>query len=375
MANWVHPLTGGYVTLACWRDDIGVIPTTAYFTIPGLGVNDKRPAAIMRDGYVRGRLNPADIPAGSNGDFQVVWYLTAAIDGLVLTDDHEPIVDEIVTLETLTITTDPVLLDVKRLYKDEHGYPTPKYIREKQLFGIPPFDANNRLLTDAAFQNAIEAAILRVENELGIVLRPRMCAGTDGATNPNNLPYLDEPGYDYDPAKFRAFSYLRLRHHPIRTVYSVELWVGAQRVTTIPPEWLRINKKIGDVQVLPNALNTLAIGLGGIAFPLLRAGSAGSSIPHLWRVNYEAGMEADPGIFEVVSWIAAAQLLIIIASAVDAGIASQSVSVDGISESVSTTASAENSLYGANITEVTKRIKEWFEHSGPSYSGVRMMVL
>lgn len=375
MADWIHPLAGGYVTLPCWRDDLGSIPHTAHFTVPSLGIVEPRPAAILHDGLVRGRLNPAEIPVGSTGDHLVMWKLTAEIVGAVLADDMEPLVDEIETFETLTLTTDPLLLNKARFYKDAEGYPTPYYIRNKQLFGIPPYDMDGRLLGDTAFQNAIEAAILRVENELGITLRRRLCPGVPGTLNPLNLPTLDEPGYDYDPARFRNYSYIRLRHKPVMAVESVELWIGTRRVMKMPPEWIMLNKKIGDIQVLPGALAGLSIGAAGAALPLLRINTGGAPIPHLWRVSYEAGMPADASIFEVVSWIAASQLLIVIASAVDAGIASQSVSVDGISESVSTTASAENSLYGANITELGKRIKEWFEKQGPSYSGIRVVVI
>ena len=177
MPDWIHPLAGGYVTLPCWRDDLGTIPSTAYFTVPSLGLTTRKPAAIMRDGLVRGRLNPGDIPAGTPpGDHTVVWSLTVPIDGMTPPDDPVPsddmlaFEDQIDTIETLTLTLDPLLLDRSRLFKDAEGFPTPKYLREKQLFGIPPFDANNRLLTDVAFQNAIEAAIYRVENELGIEL-------------------------------------------------------------------------------------------------------------------------------------------------------------------------------------------------------------
>lgn len=357
---------GGYVQYPCWRAEVGMIPTAARVAIPTL--DWESPAAIMRDGLVRARL-PRQL-AAAPGTHEVVWTLTTTQQGTVWEPDAPAATETYEVGASLTLVPEADLPPARSDWYDDTGLPTPAYMRENQLFGIPPVDGDNRLLPDEAIALAIRAGVHRVEKHLGITLGRKRYSAL-----PDSPDALEEPGYDFDPSRFRiSYGYLRLRHYPVREVHAMELWLASAKVAVMPPEWIRLNKARGDVQILPGALSNLSLP-GSIALPIVMGSFGGNVVPHLWRADYTAGMDCPADMAQIIGMIASQALLIIISDSTIAGIASQSVSLDGISESIATTSSATNSTYGANIIELEKRIKKWFEEIGPTYTGLRMVVI
>jgi hypothetical protein len=57
-----------------------------------------------------------------------------------------------------------------------------------------------------------------------------------------------------------------------------------------------------------------------------------------------------------------------------AGIATKSLSMDGLSQSISTTASATNAGYGARILQYNKEIDERMKNLRNYYLGIQMVV-
>jgi hypothetical protein len=358
---------GGYVQYPCWRAEVGMIPTAAHVAIPSLDWESS--AAIMRDGLVRARL-PRQL-AAAPGTHEVVWTLTTTQQGVVWEPDAPPAVETYEVGATLVLVAAADLPPPRSDWYDDTGLPTPTYMRENQLFGIPPVDGDNRLLPDEAIALAIRAGVHRVERHLGITLGRKRYSALPGAP----AGALEDPGYDFDPSRFRiSYGYLRLRHYPVREVHGLELWLANHQVAKMPAEWVRLNKARGDVQILPGALSNLSLP-GSIALPIVMSSFGGNVVPHLWRVDYTAGMDCPSDMAQIIGMIASQALLIIISDSTIAGIASQSVSLDGISESIATTSSATNSTYGANIIELEKRIKKWLEEVGPTYAGLRIVVV
>lgn len=86
-------------------------------------------------------------------------------------------------------------------------------------------------------------------------------------------------------------------------------------------------------------------------------------IPDYWRIQYITGWDVDQmpmDLINVVGMVASFGPLGIAGDLIlgSAGIASQSLSIDGLSQSISTTASATNAGYGARIIQYEKQIKE-----------------
>jgi len=102
------------------------------------------------------------------------------------------------------------------------------------------------------------------------------------------------------------------------------------------------------------------------------------NIPNYWTVQYLSGYAKIPyelmnvvgklasiGIFNVLGDIALGQ----------AAVASYSLSIDGLSQSISTTNSAENSAYSARIKMYTEEVKKTLERVKSSYRGIGFATL
>ena len=103
----------------------------------------------------------------------------------------------------------------------------------------------------------------------------------------------------------------------------------------------------------------LQISANGSFFP--NNGYFGSSnLPDVWRFEYTVGFEDGKIpvlINQAISYLAAIQALIIGGNLVlGAGISSSSLSIDGLSQSINTTQSAENSAYSATVHEYSDKL-------------------
>lgn len=103
-------------------------------------------------------------------------------------------------------------------------------------------------------------------------------------------------------------------------------------------------------------------------------------IPDYWRIQYITGWDIDQmpmDLINVVGMVASFGPLGIAGDMVlgSAGIASQSLSIDGLSQSISTTASATSAAYSARILQYEKQIKETTGRLKLVYDQPKFMVM
>lgn len=102
-------------------------------------------------------------------------------------------------------------------------------------------------------------------------------------------------------------------------------------------------------------------------------------IPNYWFLQYETGYDYDRLPMDVVDVIGKSASIGLFNIAGDliigAGIASYSLSIDGLSQSLSTTSSATNSGYGARVLQYQKEVKETLNRIKFKYRGFNCMVL
>ena len=103
-------------------------------------------------------------------------------------------------------------------------------------------------------------------------------------------------------------------------------------------------------------------------------------IPDYWRIQYITGWDIDQmpmDLINVVGMVASFGPLGIAGDLIlgSAGIASQSLSIDGLSQSISTTASATNAGYGARLIQYEKQIKETTGRLKLVYDQPKFMVM
>ena len=221
---------------------------------------------------------------------------------------------------------------------------TVEELKKTYLFGIDIVDNDGNELSPEALQSYIDNAISMLEHDLDISLTPRR----------------EVEDRDYHMNEYWDWGYFQLNNFPVIEVEKMELIYfrdedgEPETLQVIPNNWIRIQPHDGILRLIPNARfpANLQVDQVGNYFPeILRT----RMVPHLWRMTYTHGFKdgcVPVLINQAIGLLAAIQALIIGGNLViGAGIAAQSISLDGLAQSITTTASAENSSYSATIKE------------------------
>ena len=163
---------------------------------------------------------------------------------------------------------------------------------------------------------------------------------------------------------------------PHKHVLRVDSLFGAvanTRIVDINLEWIEIAEAEGFLELVPFN-QEIAFEFVGLVYVEALRGQV--PIPSFWRYNLIAGLRDTP--FELIEWvgrIAAIPVLTIAGQAFRSGYSSQSISRDGVSESVSYTASAIYGIYSASIEDHKRWIKEHEPQFRATYRGMTMVAL
>lgn len=226
------------------------------------------------------------------------------------------------------------------------------YMIKKYMFGLKIVDPDTKQeLDDSVYEHLIDTKIPYAEQQLGIAILPRIIANER---------------HDYYANDFMHYNYIQTYERPILQVNSVEMMYNNQRLEKFPTSWLKVYTRTGEIEINPavivgdsNVLNggeaymngTQAIssaplwGLPGIA--------STDVVPQALQYTYVAGMlpptrrgitrdwEVPLDLVQLIAKYVLRELLEIWGDLIiGAGIAGESLSIDGISESTTTTQSA-----------------------------------
>ena len=149
--------------------------------------------------------------------------------------------------------------------------------------------------------------------------------------------------------------------------------VANTRVVDINLEWIEIGEKQGFVQLVPFNQEVAFDFIGLVYVEALRGAT---EIPSFWRYNLISGLREVPGdIQEYLGREAAIPVLTVAGQAFRSGFSSQSISRDGVSESVSYTASAIYGIYSASIEDHRRWVKDNLSHLRSTYRGMSLWVM
>jgi hypothetical protein len=232
------------------------------------------------------------------------------------------------------------------------------------LFGLDLTNDAGEPFPDLVFEWGLRWAVSWLEHKLDIRI------------NPTELTER----YDYWRQDYQNWMTIQLRERPIVSVDEVAVtWPSDVDVIVFPDAWIRPRLDAGQVNIVPTA-GTLAQSLltaGGTFMPLVASGL--DFVPDVIRVTYTAGFpkgEVPMAIRDAVGKLAAFGPLNIAGDLiVGAGIASKTVSIDGLSQSINTTSSATNAGYGARLVQYTKELKDVMPTLQRYYKGIRMGVV
>lgn len=231
------------------------------------------------------------------------------------------------------------------------------------LFGVTLSDSDGAPFPPALFEFYIKSAVSFVERYLDIPLRP--------------LVIVDET-QDFYRQDYYTNNFIQLNNSPVRDVQRVQLILPTgQQVIDYDPTWIKIEKDTGQLQIVPGGGNISSIALGLSGQWLTVVNQWADFIPQLFHIDYTAGFEKGQcpyDLREVVGMLAALGPLHLAGDLIlGAGIASEALSMDGLSQSIATTSSPSFAGYGARTKNYVAQVRLRLPTLRRYFKGVRIV--
>ena len=237
-------------------------------------------------------------------------------------------------------------------------------VKTYYLFGLDLTDDANNPYPDELYEHFIKSAVSWLEHRLHIPIRPKSIA---------------EEKHDFIREEYQKFISIFLKCYPVIDIEEFKMVLPGEQVSQIfERDWLHIQKESGQLQVVPGTGGAGTILMGGMGgwHSLFRA--RGRLVPDVFRIKYTAGFESGevPEVIkDLIGKVASFGPLNIAGDLLGgAGIASQTISADGLSTTFNTTSSATNAGYGARLLQYQKEIKEVIPTLRRYYKGNIMAV-
>jgi hypothetical protein len=252
-------------------------------------------------------------------------------------------------------------------------------LRYTWLWGVDFRASNGQSYTDEQIRFFIDAALARIERELNItVKKTRVASDPEKRGLKKGTDYDDaESCYTYSRARVQRNGMIPLRRRPVISFSRIDI----------------VNRNGGHVSLLDTCSVDKAKGIVKFFNRFPRPDDSTRAVlaavspygPDTWErelsyaVDYIAGYEnADEvpvDLREIIGKIAAVSLLNNIGRGLMSGFSSSSLSMDGVSESFSSTQSATSAYYGADIKQYESEIKNYIEANKMKFGFINMGVL
>lgn len=211
----------------------------------------------------------------------------------------------------------------------------PTEVRNRHLFGLPlvsqipdPITGRAAIMDDRTIQSIIEGAINQAELELHIDISP----------------VVRKEKHPFDRQAYESYGFISMRHRPVNTVQRLSVTpANGQEVYSLPLDWVETAYFVrGQINIIPMTAAYIQGGYvpsgttGGVFFLSILGNR--SWIPAYWQVDYTTGYPdglVPRVVNELIGTIAAQEILSMLA-ATNGQSQSHSLSIDGLSQSVST---------------------------------------
>jgi len=238
---------------------------------------------------------------------------------------------------------------------------TPAVLKRRYLHGVNTKDDNGKELSNQTLSEYINNAVGWLEEELDIPIRPLVFSEANGNQELHDYRHTDT---------FWNWNFIRLDVYPVISVESVKVMFPTdEELIEYPSGWFRLEQDTGILRLVPDSGSVPAVLThSGVLIPHLALQRR--LIPQMLQIEYTAGFELDriPVLLNNIIGLKAAIDVLNIAGDLitGAGIASQSIGLDGLSQSIATTSSATNAGYGARIIQYESQL---FGGGGAGFGG------
>lgn len=235
---------------------------------------------------------------------------------------------------------------------------SPSSLIDEYMHGIPLVDINGRSYSFLNIKKKILESTIKVENFLKIKIME--------TTITEEQDYLAE--------EWMNFGHIKC-NYKVQEVLAVDGYLNSEKVVSFTKEmFTKRGKNIALVPSSGNVSSMVWFGTAG-ATPLLRGGL--SKVPNFWHISYKTGFSVLPlDLLLVICKLATMQILAVLGDiVVGVGVASESISFDGLSQSFSSTQSSGNSVFSARIKQYAEEVKDGLESLKAYYRGIIFEVL
>jgi hypothetical protein len=202
---------------------------------------------------------------------------------------------------------------------------TPEWLKANYLAGLTLCDETGVEYPDSFYETHLQNAVRKIEQVTNVSILEETLTGEQ---------------HDYRVGDYMQFAFLQLFKAPVRSVETLRaVYPLGQTIQEFPDEWIRLEAMHGQIHLVPSSgsIGNIIIGQGGAFLPLLYGGV--TYMPSLWEVDYTVGFDPDDFPREVAEAIAKMACVDILSIASDLvrpiGVNSESVSIDGLSQSMS----------------------------------------
>ncbi len=261
-------------------------------------------------------------------------------------------------------------------------------MRYTYMWGIDEIasDIDSSSWDDNQYKFFVESAIRDMEAILDIDIYRRVYKTQEQIDENNDyqkadfwmegVDYTDiEPAYDFDPDSWLQYGFLALRHRPILSIDKVVLRtpLDQELMDLTEQEWVRIkDADAGQINLFPKTgLNyTYSPYITG---PFMYQQTQNGRYPQGLDINYSTGYtnagKVPESMRDIIGKYATIKSLATIGDGLIAGVANTTLTIDGITESFSSTQSATSSYFGARINQYTKDINIWMKTNRHRFGG------
>jgi hypothetical protein len=256
---------------------------------------------------------------------------------------------------------------------------TPDDIRYTYLWGVDFRASNGASYTDAQIEFFINAAQKEIERILKITITKTRIASEPARRGLKKGVDYDEAEsyYTYKRERIQRTGMIHTRKRPIVSVSRCDLLT---RTTTILPllATSRIDNTKGRIEFFtrPHRIDDSMRAVETAIYP---HGAETLERNFCYSIDYIAGFETCEDVpmdlRQIVGKVAAVSLLNIIGRGLMSGFSSSSLSMDGVSESFSSTQSATSAYYGADVKEYNSDIDKYLAENKMRFGHIVMGAL
>jgi hypothetical protein len=252
-------------------------------------------------------------------------------------------------------------------------------LRYTFLWGVDFKASNGASFTDPQIEYQVDVALKQIERQLNITLKKtRIKCVPDRRGLQKGIDYDEEENYyTYSRAKIQRNGLIDLRKRPVLSVSRLDLMSRHNSVYSLLDAYT-LDKTKGRITFF-NRLPKIDDSYRAVQVAAYPYGSETWERNLLYAIDYIAGYEkADDvpaDLRDVVAKKGAIALLNNIGRGLMSGFSSSSLSMDGVSESFSSTQSATSAYYGADIKQYQDEIEQYIRDNKMKFGHIPMGAL